>query len=125
MVDRTVPAEGRPVAAFLTARLDWAWKQLCGEQRRIDGIKIDVQGMELETLRGMTGLLREFTPRLVLEVHHGVDRPMLLDLLESVGYARLGQAVETRGETSGVYLDDRSYAFTTSARVSSRDALGR
>lgn len=115
MVDGTVAAEGNAVSAFLTARLDWAWEQLCGGQPRIDGIKIDVQGMELEALRGMTRLLREFTPRLVVEVHHGVDRQVLLDLLESVGYARLGQAVETRGETSALYLDDRSYAFTTPA----------
>ena len=47
MVDRTIQADGTHVAAFLTARLDWAWEQLCGGQRRIDGIKIDVQGMEL------------------------------------------------------------------------------
>ena len=119
MVDRTVSAEGKHIAAFLTARLDWAWDHLCGGQRRIDGIKIDVQGMELETLTGMTGLLREFTPRLVLEVHHGVNRHEILDLLESAGYARLGQAVDvpTGGaETNALYLDDRSYSFTTPAR---------
>jgi FkbM family methyltransferase len=116
MVDWTVRPEGKQIAAFLTARLDWLWEQICGEQRRIDGIKIDVQGMELETLRGMTGLLREFTPALVLEVHHGVDRRELLDLLESVGYARLGQPVEAGGEEAGpLYLDDRSYWFTTSS----------
>jgi len=118
MVDRTVPAEGKQTTAFLTARLDWVWERLCGTQRRIDGIKIDVQGMELETLRGMTGLLREFTPPLVVEVHHGVDRGVLLDLLESVGYARLGQSVEAGGDAaSPLYLDDRSYCFTTSDTV--------
>jgi FkbM family methyltransferase len=119
MVDRTVTAEGKPIAAFLSARLDWAWDHLCGGQRRIDGIKIDVQGMEVETLKGMTGLLREFTPRLVLEVHHGVDRGEILDLLESAGYARLGQAVDAPGggeEADALYLDDRSYWFTTPAR---------
>lgn len=120
MVDRTVSAEGRPIAAFLTAQLDWVWERLCGEQRRIDGIKIDVQGMELETLRGMAALLREFTPRLVLEVHRGVDRRAILDLLESVGYARNGEPVEARSdEASPLYLDDRSYVFTTP------DARGR
>jgi FkbM family methyltransferase len=114
MVDRTIPANDKHVALFLTTRLDWAWDHLCGEQRRIHGIKIDVQGMELETLRGMTGLLREFTPQLVLELHRGVDRLAVLDHLESVGYARLGQPVEGRGEEAGsLYLDDRSYWFTT------------
>jgi hypothetical protein len=117
MVDRTIAAEGERLAAFLTVRCDWAWEQLCGDHRRIDGIKIDVQGMELETLRGMTGLLQEFTPRLVLEVHHGVDRGALLDLLESVGYARLGQPVEAGSEEASLpYLDDQSYSFTPPAR---------
>ena len=117
MVDRTIAADGRPIAAFLTTRLDWAWDQLSGEQRRIDGIKIDVQGMELETLRGMTGLLREFTPDLVLEVHHGVDRRELLDLLGSAGFALPGHPVEAEVESaSPLYLDDRSYWFTTPSR---------
>jgi len=114
MVDRTISGEGKSLAAFLTVRLDWAWDRLCGGQRRIDGIKIDVQGMEIDTLRGMTGLLREFTPRLVLEVHHGVDRREILDLLQSAGYARRGEPVEPGSdEATPRYLDDRSYAFTT------------
>ena len=126
MVDQTVAVEGRHLAAFLTVRLDWAWERLCGDRRRIDGMKIDVQGMEIEALRGMTGLLKEFTPQLVLEVHHGVDRRELLDLLGSVGYSPLGHAVEARGEEAGpTYLDDRSYSFTTPARESLSDALGR
>lgn len=118
MLDHTVAADGNHLAAFLTTRLDWAWDHLCGGQRRIDGIKIDVQGMELDALRGMTGLLREFAPRLVVEVHRGVDRAELLTLLESVGYARSGHAIENEGEEPNArYLDDRSYSFTAPARV--------
>lgn len=113
MLDSTL-APTTPAENFMTAGLDWLWPQLCQGQTRIDGIKIDVQGMELETLRGMTGVLQEYKPRLVVEVHHGVDRAELLDLLAEVGYSAPAIPVEP-GEDEEVtaprYLDDRSYAF--------------
>jgi hypothetical protein len=34
---------------------------------RIDGIKIDVQGMEIQVLTGMVGLLKTSKPKLVVE----------------------------------------------------------
>jgi len=112
MVDRTLGASQDSPTAFLTARLDWLWSRICGEQRHIHGIKIDVQGMELEVLQGMTTLLVEFTPRLVIEVHGGVDRRALLDIIESVGYDRSGNPVQPSGdEVTPRYLDDRSYSF--------------
>ena len=114
MVDRTLGPGTDSVSAFLTARLDWLWDQICGDRRRIDGIKIDVQGMELEALRGMTALLAEFTPRVVVEVHRGVDRDALLDLMEAAGYARHSEPIEPSAtERSPQYLDDRSYSFQT------------
>jgi FkbM family methyltransferase len=114
MVDRTLEPDAGALSAFLTARLDWLWDRICGDRRRIDGIKIDVQGMEIEALRGMTALLAEFTPRVVVEVHRGVDRGDLLDLLESAGYARHGEPIEPGAAGSGPqYLDDRSYSFQT------------
>jgi FkbM family methyltransferase len=112
MVDRTLEGDAGALSAFLTARLDWLWDQICGDRRRIDGIKIDVQGMELEVLRGMTALLTEFAPLVVVEVHRGIDRSELLGILEAAGYARHGEPIEP-GATDGgsQYLDDRSYSF--------------
>jgi len=115
MVDSTLQ-DGRAVETILVARLDWLWPQICGDQRQIDGIKIDVQGMEIEVLRGMTCLLSEWRPRLVVEFHAGVDRSELLDLIAGAGYCRQATTLEPiAGEAEPLYVDDRSYAFEASA----------
>ena len=96
----------------LVARLDWLWPQMCGSYEKIDGMKIDVQGMELEALRGMSVLLTRFKPKLVLEVHRHVARTELLDFLEAVGYSPRSVPIEpVEGEQEPLYVDNRSYAF--------------
>ena len=111
MVDSTKQG-GEWMETILVSRLDWLWPQVCGLQQRIDGIKIDVQGMEVEVLRGMSDLFEVFKPKLVVEIHHGVDRSELLDLVEALGYLRQGVPIEpVEGEIEPLYLDDRSYAF--------------
>jgi len=113
MVDDTISEDGTPSESFLLARLDWLWDRICGGKRRIDGLKIDVQGMELDALRGMVNLLREWLPKLVIEVHRGVDRLALLEVLGAVGYTHGGVPVEPAlGEAKAAYLDDRSYHFS-------------
>jgi FkbM family methyltransferase len=103
-----------PEETLMVARLDWLWPRLASGVERIDGVKIDVQGMELEVLRGMTEILRAQRPRICVELHAGVDRKEVLDLLESCGYDRDGTPV-THGrdrEPKAMYLDNASYAFT-------------
>ena len=115
MVDSTVDTRGLWTETFLVARLDSLWPSIAAGERRIDGIKVDVQGMEIETVEGMSTLLREFHPRLVIEVHRGVDRGRLLDWLESLGYARVALPIDPApNETTPEYLDDRSYCWSTS-----------
>jgi FkbM family methyltransferase len=100
-----------PLETLTIARLDWLWPRIAGDQK-IDGVKIDVQGMELDVLRGMVRLLRAHTPKLIVEVHTGVDRRELLDLLESCGYERSGAAVLPEpGSAQPLYRDNFSYAF--------------
>jgi len=97
------------------ARLDWLWPRICGEHSKIHGVKIDVQGMENDTIRGMAGLLKTFGPKLVIEFHRGVDRKAILSRLRDLGYRNPGEPIEpTAGETAPAYLDDRSYAFRRS-----------
>jgi len=116
MVDSTLPGGGFE-EPFLVARLDWLWPRICGENPKIDGIKIDVQGMELEALAGMRALLEQFQPKLVIEIHKGVSRPDLLRCLADVGYKSPGQPVEpAEDEIEPRYLDDRSYSFRTSTQ---------
>jgi len=112
MVDSTIDSATWN-ETILIARLDWIWPQICGHQDRVDGIKIDVQGMEIEVLQGMAGLLKSFKSKLVVEIHHGVNRNELLDLVEQLAYSRRGIPIEptTREEVDPLYVDDRSYAF--------------
>jgi FkbM family methyltransferase len=111
MVDSTLQS-GQLSETILVARFDWLWPKICGGQEQIDGIKIDVQGMEIEVLRGMAAALKAFRPKLVVEVHSGVDRTELLSVLKDLGYAAKSIPVEPiQGEVEPQYIDDRSYAF--------------
>ena len=99
-------------AAVPFARFDWIWPLLNGSNDVVHGVKIDVQGMELDTLRGMQEMLERWHPHLVVELHSGVSRPEVLDLLQGAGYSRDAVAVEPdAGEHVPGLLDNRSYAF--------------
>jgi FkbM family methyltransferase len=111
MADSTVQC-AESFETILVARLDWLWPHVCGERREIEGVKIDVQGMEIEVLRGMPALLNEYKPKLVVEIHHGVSRERLLDLVEGLGYNPRGTPIDPRDEEiEPRYIDGRSYAF--------------
>ena len=113
MADSTLNG-GRDEAAIFVGSFNWLWPRICGGDSRIDGVKVDVQGMEIEVVRGMAELLKTWKPKLALEVHEGVDREVLLALLENCGYARDATPIEpVPGETSAQYLENRSYAFHT------------
>jgi FkbM family methyltransferase len=103
-----------PPETVLVAELDWLWPRISGDRRPIDGVKIDVQGMELDVLSGMKRLLRTYTPKLIVELHPGVDRNALLDLLESCGYQR--QGIPVYDSADSLYRDNLSYAFTAPAK---------
>jgi FkbM family methyltransferase len=111
MADSTLNGRGDETAIFV-ASFDWLWPRICGGDSHFDGVKIDVQGMEIEVVQGMTGVLKMWRPKLALEVHAGVDREVLLALLESCGYTRNATPIEpVAGETSAQYLENRSYEF--------------
>lgn len=66
---------------------------LSDSSNRIDLIKIDVEGGELDVLKGATALLRRDNPLLVFEFgkgaseYYGTMPHHMLELLESVGYS--------------------------------------
>jgi FkbM family methyltransferase len=93
--------------------LDSLWPAIHGGHHVIHGVKIDVQGMELEAIEGMQRTLARHRPKLVVEFHAGVDRGAILELLERCGYEAHGEPIESG--PSGVYADDRSYVFRTSS----------
>lgn len=117
MLDSTLHDSSGFKEYFLVSSLDWLWPRISGSDSRIDGIKIDVQGMEIKVLEGMATVAKKHRPKLMVEVHRGVSRPRLLEVLAATGYSMPGVPVEPIvGETVPLYLDDRTYLFTTSSQ---------
>lgn len=94
-------------------QFDEVWASLSKDAPRIDGVKIDVQGAEYEVVVGMKRYLAAYLPTLIVEFHAGVDRAQFTRLLESLGYASSGHAVD--GGASPQYIDDQSYVFRANA----------
>lgn len=89
---------------------DELWPNLDGGA--VHGVKMDVQGMEFQSLRGMSDMLTRQRPKLVIEFHAGVGRDPILEFLGRVGYRLPGEAIEALpDETEAAYHDDRSYFF--------------
>jgi FkbM family methyltransferase len=118
MVDSTLgmdeggKMEDEWLETFMVARFDWLWPYISGGNMRIDGVKIDVQGMEIEVLHGIVETLQRQKPKLVIEVHRQVDRKELIGLIETEGYLHQATPIEPiEGEVEPRYVDDHSYAF--------------
>ncbi len=114
MVDSTIKAAG-PDEPFMVASLDWLWPRIGqtgdGPIPRVDGVKIDVQGMELEALKGMLRTLRQDRPKLVVELHEGVSRDEFLAIIDAAGYSPLGHAIDQPITQQAQFSDNISYAF--------------
>lgn len=94
---------------------DHLWASL--GKRPVHGVKIDVQGMELQVLEGMARTLSDQRPRVVVEFHSGADRERIIELLRNAGYSLPAVPLEPLPtETEATYHDDRSYAFTPTPR---------
>ena len=108
MIDSQLPADGRrAMTAIIAVGLDAIWDGIAGGNPVVHGIKIDVQGMELDALRGMRRLLSQHRPKLVLEIHRDVPRHDVLALLESCGYLLDTEPID---DTLGAFADPQSNA---------------
>jgi FkbM family methyltransferase len=108
MADRTMPDGSTD--QICVACFDEIWPSLSGHVPTIHGIKIDVQGAEHDVILGMRDHLANSMPTLVVELHSGVDRTKIVDLLQTLGYRSAGMPV-SGGPPGPPYLDDHSYVF--------------
>lgn len=114
MADMTMAdtSSQRDWESIQVARFDWLWPRLNAGNAAVHGVKIDVQGMEIDVLVGMRQLLHTQRPALVLELHHDVDRARVLKLLGDAGYSAEAVPIEPEPEESRPrFLDNHSYAF--------------
>jgi hypothetical protein len=69
--------------------------------------------MEIKVLEGMAEVARRYRPKLLVELHTGVSRTKVLEVMASIGYIPRGTPVEPLpGESDPMYADDRTYSFT-------------
>lgn len=113
MVDSTLkPEQAEFFETILVAPFAELWPQINSGNARIDGVKIDVQGMELSVLRGLAPILNSQRPQLIVEVHAGVSRSELVALLNELGYHGKPLPIEpVAGETEAQLIDNRIYHF--------------
>jgi FkbM family methyltransferase len=109
MADYTA-ADSTASETIYAISLDALWPQLSREGPIIHGVKIDVQGMELEVLAGMRTLLARWAPKLIVEFHRGVDRARVLELLNTAGYSMEPESIGKHG-AGDTLPNDVSYVF--------------
>ena len=85
---------------------------------RIDLIKIDVEGMELETLEGAEASLQKHKPILVVEIIKS-DRAKLVEFLNRLGYSlyqlgRLDVLAVHKTDKGAAYIAGRNWAVEAS-----------
>lgn len=108
MIDSQMADDGRrETIAIVAVGLDAIWEGIAPEVSTVHGIKIDVQGMELEALRGMRRILTLHRPKVVLEIHRDVSRDDILSLLEGCGYLLDPEPID---DTLGAFSDPKSNA---------------
>ena len=105
MLNPDVPSKGESRAVTVPAvDVIAEWKAMAGD-KRIDLLKVDVEGFELDLIRNSTELLL-LTDRLVLEWHKWVTNLDEIDaMLGELGFARL--EVITEDSHAGVAVFDR------------------
>lgn len=111
MIDSTLQDGNGFRESFIISQLDWLWPTISGNDQSVHGIKIDVQGMEIDVLEGMADILNRKKPKLLVELHAGVSRDRFLEVIRSCGYSPRGIPLDPLpGETDPVYADS-TYIF--------------
>lgn len=62
---------------------------------RLDWIKIDVEGCELQVLRGAEAVIRKYSPHILIEIHEFMDKDLrtkVVNYLNTLGYSEKANA---------------------------------
>jgi FkbM family methyltransferase len=119
---RSLHGSGAPIHQVRTAAFD-AWAQRSGILRKVDVVKIDVEGSELSVLRGMANSIRRYRPRVIgLEIHHDllaqarIAESDITQFFQSHGYGYINV-----GDIGGklIFQPPRSATAAAEARASS------
>ena len=112
MIDsQLTPEQGDGAERFFAVGFDSIWPSICGGREEVDGVKIDVQGMEIMVIEGMLGMLTRRRPMLILEVHAGVSRKRLRELLARAGYRPDASPIEHDAPSFDDEGGNASYVF--------------
>jgi FkbM family methyltransferase len=117
MADSTLRGATNGGEVIFVSSFDHLWDTLAAGDPSVDGIKIDVQGMEHAVLAGMKSTLLRCHPKLVIEFHPGVNRGQILNFLADCGYSPLPVPIEPCGRP-GQIADNCSYAFSPRPHLS-------
>lgn len=112
--NRTIEVEAITIDSFLTAN----------DVDSVDLIKMDIEGAELYALRGMTMLLRDQTPPLVLEMNEkmmgeaGYSYADVLNILQPMGYKPYAMTKSgLGGPLDSIKSVSENFAFLTPAHL--------
>ncbi len=98
-----MPSEGTDYLWSLVQPLD-SWRQIMGDVR---WIKFDVEGAELEVIRGSREVLKEYSPTVIVEHHNYMKRSLEQDtitLMGELGYTCINLISKSNGDLShGIY----------------------
>ena len=64
-------------------------------------MKIDVEGMEMNVLKGSIETIRKFLPRIIIEVHSSDLKAQVDDFLSNLGYKRIVEGKIRKGTSLG------------------------
>jgi FkbM family methyltransferase len=118
MADSTI-SRGDWDERIQVASFDSVWSLFSEASSTVHGIKIDVQGMEVDVIDGMRHALTCYKPKVIVEFHKGVDRRSIIDCLRACGYDEKAEPIEAVEATTTLnYVDDKSYAFYSKAQPS-------
>lgn len=78
--------EARDDGKYCFTTIDGWCEKLLGEKEKVKLIKIDVEGSDLEVLRGAEKVIEEFHPLIIVEVNHMPNKDDVRNFLINKGY---------------------------------------